>query len=231
VRDRIRADVAAYYSARLVRYGAIPMGVDWSCQATQQLRFVQLLKICAFDAPFSLNDLGCGYGALAAFLAERHQSAKVDYLGIDLSRALVQRARRRHRGDRYKRFMVGSSCPRPADYTVASGIMNVTLGHPVADWEGLVRDTIRNMHCMSRRGFAINFLAAPTLGLPPAELYCPLPDTWRRFCEDELSCEVEVLSNYGLREFTLVVRRAGEFPTDGVLPGDAGSPRMAAPRQ
>src|SRR5437660_4398590 len=35
----VYADVEAYYSARVARYGATPLGVDWSCQATQMLRF------------------------------------------------------------------------------------------------------------------------------------------------------------------------------------------------
>src|SRR5882757_7851008 len=77
----VYSDVEAYYSARVARYGATPLGVDWSCQATQSLRFVQLLKICDFSAPFSLNDLGCGYGALCAFLDTRYSEAGIDYLG------------------------------------------------------------------------------------------------------------------------------------------------------
>ena len=95
---RVYSDIEAYYSARVAQYGATPMGVDWSCQATQSLRFVQLLKVCDFSAAFSLNDIGCGYGALAAFLAVRHPKSKIDYLGVDLSRAMIERARRRHSG-------------------------------------------------------------------------------------------------------------------------------------
>ena len=98
--------VEAYYSAKLARHGANPHGVDWSCAATQWLRFVQLLKICSFDTPFSLIDLGCGYGALAAFLADRYPHASVEYLGIDLSPAMVRRARRRYRG--FRRSASGS---------------------------------------------------------------------------------------------------------------------------
>lgn len=183
------------------------MGVDWSCLATQRLRFVQLLRICPFDEPLSLNDLGCGYGALAAFLAERYPGAGIDYLGIDMSRAMVQRARRRHRGDPAKRFTVGRACPRQADYTVASGIMNVTLGHPVPLWKGFVRSMLCDMHRSSRRGFAVNFLEAPTPGAPPDQLYCPRPEIWQRFCADEFDCSVELLSDYGLREYTLLIRR------------------------
>jgi SAM-dependent methyltransferase len=203
---RVCASVEAYYSAKLARHGATPLGVDWSCTASQWLRFVQLLKVCRFDKPFSLNDLGCGYGALAAFLSYRHSTASIDYLGIDLCPAMVRRARRRNRGDPHNRFAVGWTCPRQADYTVASGIMNVTLGFPMPLWEKYVRSIMLDMYRNSRCGFAVNFLSEPTLGAPPDQLYCPSPETWRQFFSDELGCSVDLLSDYGMKEFTLLVR-------------------------
>jgi cytochrome P450 len=206
--DAVCLRVEAYYTAKLARHGATPRGVDWSCSATQWLRFVQLLKICAFETPFSLNDLGCGYGALAAFLAERHPETNIDYLGIDLSAAMVQRARRRHRGKPATRFVVGRNCPRQADYSVASGIMNVMLGVPVAVWENFVRTTLLDLHRMSIHGFAVNFLAKPPPATRADQLYCPDPAKWSRFCREELNCSVEILSDYGMGEFTLLARRA-----------------------
>lgn len=204
--DAVCGRVEAYYAARLARHGAGPRGVDWSCTATQWLRFVQLLKICTFDAPFSLIDLGCGYGALAAFLAERYPGVSIDYLGIDLAPTMVERARRRHRGKPAIRFVVGRNSPRQADYTVASGIMNVMPGCPVPLWESFVRTMLFDMHRMSRRGFAVNFLAMPPPDAPPDMLYCPNPATWSRFCQEELGRSVEILDNYGMREFTLLAR-------------------------
>jgi len=202
--DALCADVEAYYVGRLARYGATPPGVDWSCEATQQLRFVKLLAVCRFTADFSLNDLGCGYGALAAFLTVRHPAAEVDYLGIDLSRAMVQRAQRRFRRRPGVRFVVGRSCPRVADYTLASGIMNVRLSQSLAAWESYARAILAEMHRASRRGFAVNFLTRPAPGAPADQLYCPDPSMWERFCADELGCRVEVLRDYGLRECTLL---------------------------
>src|SRR5438874_9086359 len=92
---RVYSDVEAYYGARVAKHGATPLGVDWSCWATQNLRFVQLLKLCDFSQAFALNDIGCGYGALAAYLAMRHATVVIDYLGVDLSQAMIRRARRR----------------------------------------------------------------------------------------------------------------------------------------
>jgi SAM-dependent methyltransferase len=205
--DDVYRSVEGYYTAKVTEHGAVPLGVDWSCQATQWLRFVQLMKICRFDNPFSLNDLGCGYGELATFLRQRYPEASVDYLGTDLSVAMVRRARRRHRGDRSTRFAVGRTCGREADYSVASGLMNVQLGFSIPLWEGFVRNILLDMHRNSLRGFAVNFCASRRPDLRPEELYCSEPDPWVRFCEAEFGCSVEVVSDYGLREYSLLIRR------------------------
>jgi SAM-dependent methyltransferase len=208
--DAVFRNVEAYYTGKLAEYGATPLGVDWPCQATQWLRFVQLLKLCNFDTAVSLNDLGCGYGELATFLHRRYPRASIDYLGIDLSSAMVRRARRRHRGDPATRFLVGRTCRRQADYSLASGIMNVMLGHPPPLWENFVRNILTDMHCNSRQGFAVNFCRSGRADLGEDELYCSAPGPWVRFCEVELGCSVEIVGDYGLSEYTLLVRRNGQ---------------------
>jgi SAM-dependent methyltransferase len=204
----VYADVAAYYNSCVARHGATPLGVDWSCQATQMLRFVQLLKICDFSAPFTLNDIGCGYGALAAFLAMRYPKSKIDYLGVDLSRAMVSRARRRFSGPD-RRFVVRKASPRIADYSLASGIMNVNCGHSRATWEGFIATMLEQMRRASRRGFSVNFVVDAQHGSAeplPDILYRTAPQPWIRFCERELGCSVETIDDYGMKEFTLLVR-------------------------
>jgi SAM-dependent methyltransferase len=201
------ADVEAYYSARVAKHGATPRGVDWSCQATQNMRFVQLLKVCDFSAPFSLNDIGCGYGALCAFLAVRHAELAINYLGVDLSRAMISRARRRFRGPA-RRFVIGKAAPRVADYSVASGIMNVNVGYSRELWEDFVASMLGDIRRNSRRGFAVNFVAETAVlsDAQAAVIYRTGPDPWVRHCERKLGCTVEVLDNYGMREFTLLAR-------------------------
>jgi len=206
----VYANVEAYYSARVAKYGATPLGVDWSCQATQSLRFVQLLKICDFSVPFTLNDVGCGYGALAAFVAMRHPRSKIDYLGVDLSRAMISRARRRFQSSD-RRFVIGKASSRVADYSVASGIMNVNVGCSRATWEDFVATALRDMRSTSRRGFSVNFVTETTeaktsAGSSVASLYRTSPRPWVRYCEHDLGCSVETIDNYGMKEFTLLVR-------------------------
>jgi cytochrome P450 len=204
----IPTQISSYYSQKIGQFGSTPRGVDWSCAATQNLRFVQLLRICDFAAPFSLNDVGCGYGALVRFLAKRQPDAHIDYLGIDLAAAMVRRARRLHRNAPHTSFVVGAVSPRLADYSVASGIMNVKLDTPRDRWEAFVAATLRSMHHTSRHGFAVNFMAeGTTCKASPEQLYRTSPEVWSRYCESGLGCAVEILSSYGMREFTLLVRR------------------------
>ena len=202
----LRDSVRTYYSAKLERHGSTPRGVDWPNAISQQLRFVQLLKLCDFATPFSLNDLGCGYGALLEFLAMRYGGAAIEYRGIDLSPDMVAAARKCWADRQDATFAVGSQCDHPADYSLASGVFNVRLGHPVAAWESYVEQILTDLHQSSRIGFAVNFMR-PHDTLPMEDgLYRTEPPRWIGFCES-LGGKVELVEDYGLREFTLLIRQ------------------------
>lgn len=213
---RLHATVCDYYSGTVERHGPTPLGVDWPNAASQYLRFVQLLKICDFERPFILNDFGCGYGALLEFLAMRHAGVEIAYRGIDISAAMIDAARKRWRDRRNAEFVVGSQCGCMADYSLSSGTFNVRLGHPPADWERYVQAILSDLNASSRIGFAVNFMLPHDNRATEEELYRSRPGRWVTFCRRELGCSVRVLKHYGLREFTLLIRR---------------KPPKAAPRQ
>jgi SAM-dependent methyltransferase len=205
----VYADIAGYYTAKVRTYGATPLGVDWTCEATQQLRFVPLLRMCRFEGPVSLNDLGCGYGAALDFLDQRHPGAPVAYCGIDLSASMIRRARRRFRGRDGVRFVQGHRCPGVADYAIASGIFNVQRDQPLPLWEAFIADTLAHLHATSRLGFAVNFMQGPATSQSQSRgLYVTAPARWAEFCAAQLGAPAEIIGDYGLREFTLRVMRA-----------------------
>ena len=218
---RIHASVDAYYSSTVEAFGATPRGVDWTCAATQQLRFVQLLRHCDKTSPASINDLGCGYGALLAFCREREPDWRLDYLGVDLSGAMVRAARSSWPEEPGVRFVQGTRCPRVADYSIASGIFNVCGAIARDDWERFIAGTLRELKTASRRAFAVNFMAVLDPGSSgPRELYRTSPDRWTEFCEQELGARTTVIRNYGLREFTLWVDCSGGVPSSLHEPGE-----------
>ncbi|WP_291848836.1 class I SAM-dependent methyltransferase [Bradyrhizobium sp.] len=202
----MRARVRDYYSGTIERHGPNPLGVDWPNAASQYLRFAQLMKVCDFSAPLSLNDFGCGYGALLEYLNMRHAEAEVGYRGIDISASMITVARERWGSHGRAVFAVGSRCGRRADYSIASGVCNVRLGHPVGEWENYVESILADMRASSRIGFAVNFLL-PHDDKPTEDgLYRSNPQRWAGFCREQLGCSVRLLGDYGLREFTLLIR-------------------------
>ncbi len=202
----LRETVASYYNHKIEQYGPTPLGVDWSCVPTQEMRFVQLLKVCNFDAQFSLNDLGCGYGALVPYLVRRHRRHNLDYLGVDLSASMVHVARQKWKHKPGVAFEQGHRPSRMADYSVASGIFNVKLNATVAQWEAYIANTLDELHATSRIGFACNFLTLLAPGSRDVpQLYRAASAKWVTHCETQFNAEVAILDAYGMREFTLLI--------------------------
>lgn len=203
---RILSTVDRYYSDKLKIHGATPRGVDWNSIESQHLRFAQLLKICDRRSPFSINDYGCGYGALVDYLAEEVQS--VQYRGFDISPQMVTSAAELHPTKRWVSFVNRESELPEADYTVASGIFNVRLDISEIDWEEYVLKTLETINTLSRLGFAFNALTKysdPELMRP--ELYYADPLFLFDYCKTKLSRFVSLIHDYPLYEFTILVRK------------------------
>lgn len=199
--DSIERRIGDYYAGKLAEHGATPSGVDWNSENSQRLRFAQLLKIVDVPGPFSLNDYGCGYGALIDHL--RAEDAPFSYRGFDVAEAMVAEARRRH-GDR---FTANFSDLPVADYTVASGIFNVLAGADREGWLDYIRHTVRQMASVSRRGLAFNCLTSYSDPERMTDrLYYADPAVLFDFCKRELSRNVALLHDYELYEFTVLVR-------------------------
>lgn len=200
-------DVAGYYSARLAQYGQTPRGVDWNGPDSQGLRFEQLGRVIESRDGYSLNDLGCGYGAMLEYL--EGVSGKFTYAGYDISEAMVQAARERHAARANATFTVAAHPLTPADYTVASGIFNVRLGHDDAAWRAYLEEVLAGMDRASVRGFAFNCLTSYSdADRMKPELFYADPCAVFDLCKRRFSKQVALLHDYGLYEFTILVRKA-----------------------
>ena len=205
-RHRPPPAVGEYYSGRLAEHGATARGVDWNGQPGQVLRFDQLLRLVDTDTRFSLCDLGCGYGALLDHIRPRY--AGFDYRGWDVSDAMIAAARALHPGER-EAFSVGARPDVRSDYCVASGIFNVRLETSREQWQSYVEAVLDVMHEASARGFAFNCLTAyADEHRKRPDLYYADPLHYFDLCRRRHSRQVALLHDYGLYEFTLLVRKA-----------------------
>src|SRR5258708_18310532 len=111
-----------YYSEKLKRYGATARGVDWPSAASQYLRFVQLLKVCDFSQPCSINDFGCGYGALLEYFEYRRPDVAIRYHGTDISPSMIEAAQTIWKHNTLATFSIRSECRDVADYSLATRV-------------------------------------------------------------------------------------------------------------
>jgi SAM-dependent methyltransferase len=204
--DRILKGVERYYSDRVAEHGPTARGVDWNNAASQELRFTQLLRLCGnSDEAFTLNDYGCGYGALITALERRR--FEFCYTGFDISPAMLEQARRKYEPSPRIRFVDAEQKLRPADYTVASGVFNVKLGIPNSEWEAYVLHALETLVDLSERGCAFNMLTTyADLEKMRSDLYYGDPRFYFDHCKRHLSRNVALLHDYGLYEFTMIVR-------------------------
>ncbi len=85
---RLLAPIANEFAAAIRLFGANHRGVFWSSAEGQLERFRQLAGI--FDQAdmaggVSINDLGCGYGALFEFFADHPALQGGRYAGFDIT--------------------------------------------------------------------------------------------------------------------------------------------------
>lgn len=201
----------AYYEDKIRVHGARPQGVDWGHPQAQRLRFEQLLTLLPARARGlrpSVNDLGCGYGALLDYLLE--QGWETDYLGIDLVPAMIDAARSSH-GPQGS-FVVGSGCPRVADYAFASGLFNVRRATPEPQWREFIVGVLQNLHQHSRLGFAFNCLTSYSdADRMRPDLYYGEPLWFFDWCKRNCARNVALLHDYDLYDFTIIVRKDAAF--------------------
>lgn len=200
------AEVAEYYSLKLVQYGETPCGVDWNGEESQVLRFEQLSKIILPTTGFSLNDLGCGYGSLFDYLKLHCQDFA--YNGCDISGDMIRAAQERYANDSNARFAIASEPPEMADYGIASGIFNVRLGCSDVEWREYLEATLDVLDRTSNLGFAFNCLTSYSdKDKMRNYLYYADPCVLFDLCKRRYSRHVALLHDYGLYEFTILVKK------------------------
>lgn len=203
--DEIHFEVRRYYEEKLHTHGVCARGVDWKDSQSQELRFKQFLGLFPPDDRFGVLDFGCGYAAFLEFL--RGQGSQCSYEGVDLSPAMIATATQRHAPDALASFHCGNRI-MPADFIVASGVFNVRQEASLADWETYVQTNLEAIASNARRGFGVNFLSSYSdHDKQRADLYYADPLRMFDWAKRHVARNVALLHDYGLYEFTLLVRK------------------------
>jgi SAM-dependent methyltransferase len=203
--NSIRSMVAAYYASKLATFGPTAQGVDWNGAGSHELRHRQFLRLIGGDREASVLDLGCGFGDFLRFLrAEGHQGP---FIGYDVAPDMIAEAIRQCANTANCQWQVGAEPTETADFAIASGVLNVKGDVPTKTWVHYVQDTIDTLARAGRRGFAFNVLS---LSSDPErrrdDLYYADPGDMLTYCLRRYGRSVALLQDYGLYEFTVIVR-------------------------
>lgn len=196
--------VARLYTASAQEHGLSSQGVGWPDAGSHQLRLGKLCTVLGEDdGEVTVNDLGCGYGALYQFLQDR--GVRVGrYYGYDISREMLELAARALPGPNVD-LIESDHLLHEADYSFACGIFNVRLEVDVAAWEAHVHRVLDDLHAHSRRGFAFNALSTH-VDFRRDHLYYADPTAYFELCRQRYSRRVALLHDYPLYEWTMVIR-------------------------
>jgi cyclopropane fatty-acyl-phospholipid synthase-like methyltransferase len=200
--------VVGYYEGKLAAFGGTPRGVDWKDEVSQTKRFEQLMRALALNGGSDVRiiDFGCGYGALRSFLAANN--FRGSYSGYDCSGEMIEAAQRMHADVADATFTSDWASIEPADYVIASGVFNVRLDTPEAEWRDYVLRTLSIIDEKATGGWAVNFLTSyADEERKRSDLYYADPAMILDWCKRSASRWVCLLHDYELYEFTIGVLR------------------------
>jgi SAM-dependent methyltransferase len=206
VESSILTDLAAYYASKLEAHGPTPQGVDWNGSDSHEARHRQFLRLFAESQNASVIDLGCGFGDFLRFLRGAGHQGR--FVGYDIAPSMVEKARQLHGEGDDREWRIGAEPTEVADFAIASGIFNIKGGVTNESWTRYVHQTIDVLARAGRRGFGFNVLSmASDPDRRRSNLYYADPASMLSHCLLRYGRSVALMQDYGLYEFTVLVRQ------------------------
>jgi len=197
-----------YFTEKLEAFGPTPKGIDCNGAPAQLARFAELVKIINPSKPFTVTDYGCGYGAMFDFLYS--QGWEFEYYGVDLIEKMILSGREVHKDFPNAHFTTDEKELPVADYLVAQGIFNIKMDSDYDEWQAMILETLPRMNALCSKGFSFNMLTkysdADRMAERP-DLFYGNPLLFFDFCKRNFSRNVALLHDYGLYDFTILVRK------------------------
>ena len=198
--------VGKLYSESLKEHGIDSKAVGWTTGDGQKLRFDKLVEVINNkNESFSVNDLGCGYGAMFQYF-EKNNFNISDYNGYDISEEMLISAKEEIGNNPKIKLFNNPKLQSKADYSFVSGIFNVRFEGDDESWTKFIENTLIDLNANSIKGFAFNVLTSYVDYKEP-HLYYADPMYFFDFCKKNFSKKVSILHDYDLWEFTIVVKK------------------------
>ncbi len=189
--------IAAYYDDLARRFGTGPQAVDAATAAGLEARYRVLAEVTDLSGKRVL-DVGCGYGGFGAYLRDHGIGAA--YVGIDISRGLLDSGRRAHPD---LDLRPGSLRETRGEYdvVVAQGVFYL-LGDGA---EAKTAEMIRQMWELAREAVAFTTMSAWGGDAPAGEFFAS-PEQLLATCR-QLTTRLVLRHDYHPRDVALYLYR------------------------
>jgi SAM-dependent methyltransferase len=196
-----------HYERCLAKSGATPLGVDWPNGRDLEERFaVQLDVLAAVPAGPALPrllDLGCGPGLLLNYLTAAGRANTVEYLGIDISPAMIALARERWPNEvlEARDILTDPLPPQSVDVVIMNGVLTERQGIPRERMVAMAEALVSAAYRAARYGVAFNAMSRH-VDWERDDLFHWGFDEVAAFLKRDLTPNVAFRADYGLYEFT-----------------------------
>ncbi|MEL0107186.1 MAG: class I SAM-dependent methyltransferase [Rhodospirillaceae bacterium] len=202
------APIAVMYDYQLDKCGINAKGAMWRSKDRQQMRFELLTKLIVpedLNGGISINDLGCGYGALFEYLRDDPVMQDSQFYGYDISEKMIEACESRIQDSRAQ-FYQSLVALVPADYSFACGPFNFIMEVDQKLWLKYVQESLKDLWSKSLKGLAFNMLNVNYHRQQEGLYYADSGD-FETFCKNELSENVTLMTDYDDEEWTIFIRR------------------------
>ena len=132
------------FSKSVKIHGSKPKAVAWSNQERQFRRFqifARLFPLIPSETSFSINDLGCGYGAMFAAYKDLPEFKNASYYGYDISIEMLLEAKK-HLNDPRASWIQSHLATEEADFSFVSGTYNLNMDADKDQWRTYIENNL-----------------------------------------------------------------------------------------
>ena len=196
------------FSQAVKKHGSKPKSVAWSSEEKQLRRFQIFAGLFSLIPPgtgFSINDLGCGYGAMFAAYKDLPEFKNGSYFGYDISAEMLVEAKRQLEDPRAS-WIQNHQATEEADFSFVSGTYNLNMNADGEQWRLYVVTNLLQLWSKTRLGLGFNMLSKHS---PKRQntLYYADPEHFFAFCAENMRGRVKMVNRLEPEEFVIFVLR------------------------
>ena len=199
--DKDEEIILSHFNKTLRVHGRGAKAVSWGNEKSQEVRFEILSQIGNLNGKTVL-DVGCGLGDLYRFLVDKKKFELKRYLGIDINRFMILKAKEKYPKAEFKIVdLLENNIKERFDYVMASGIFNLKI----PNWEEFTFKILSQMYRISKIGVGVNFLSKCSPFSKDERSYYANSSEILDFICINLSSRIILRQDYKANDFTIYI--------------------------